>query len=154
MNLGLDQWTKMLAREHLTSQSFSYWADTVRLGLAENSGAFLSLGSDLSDTARFYIFTVGIGALMLVGLFFLFRKKDMGQLNTIAYSLVLSGGIGNLIDRGMKSTVTDFLNVGIGPIRTGVFNVADMAIMLSVGILFYVSFKEGSSSETQGKKQK
>lgn len=132
----------MIAREKLASESFSYWGDTFRLVLAENSGAFLSLGSSLSETARFFIFTVGIGILMLAGLVLLFRKKKLSQLETIAYSLVLSGGVGNLIDRGMKSTVTDFMNIGIGSIRTGVFNIADMGIMLGVGILFYTGFKK------------
>lgn len=142
LSLVLDQWTKIIARENLNSQSYSYWGDTIRLGLAENSGAFLSIGSGLSDTARFLIFTIGIGMLMLGGLVLLFRKKKMNRLETIAYSLVLSGGIGNLIDRGLKSTVTDFMNIGIGAIRTGVFNVADMAIMAGVGILFYTGFKK------------
>jgi signal peptidase II len=142
VSLVLDQWTKVIAREKLASESFSYWGDTFRLVLAENSGAFLSLGSSLSETARFFIFTVGIGILMLAGLVLLFRKKKLSQLETIAYSLVLSGGVGNLIDRGMKSTVTDFMNIGIGSIRTGVFNIADMGIMLGVGILFYTGFKK------------
>ena len=41
---------------------------------------------------------------------------------------ILAGGIGNLIDRILNNgLVTDFINVGIGPLRTGIFNVADIA---------------------------
>ncbi len=54
----------------------------------------------------------------------------------LAVVLLLAGGIGNLIDRLFHGgLVIDFLNVGIGPVRTGIFNVADMAIMAGFGIL-------------------
>ena len=48
----------------------------------------------------------------------------------LALALIVAGGVGNLIDRMTSSggVVIDFLNLGIGPVRTGVFNVADMAI--------------------------
>jgi len=55
----------------------------------------------------------------------------------MAAALVCSGGLGNLIDRiGRHGYVTDFLNVGIGPVRTGIFNVADFALMIGVVLLF------------------
>jgi len=48
--------------------------------------------------------------------------------------------MGNLIDRVWNNgLVTDFINVGIGPVRTGVFNVADLAVTfgaIAVGYLF------------------
>jgi signal peptidase II len=37
--------------------------------------------------------------------------------------------------------VIDFMNVGIGPLRTGIFNVADMAIMLGAGIFVLEGFR-------------
>ena len=50
--------------------------------------------------------------------------------------MVSGGGLSNLIDRVTQGgNVTDFLNVGAGPIRTGIFNCADMALMLGVAIL-------------------
>jgi signal peptidase II len=66
---------------------------------------------------------------------------------TAAYSLIVAGGIGNLVDRIQKQTVTDFINMGIGPLRTGIFNVADMAIMAAVFILIYESFKNPNQSK-------
>jgi signal peptidase II len=48
----------------------------------------------------------------------------------LAVSLVFAGGVGNLIDRIIHNGfVVDFINIGIGPIRTGIFNVADVAVM-------------------------
>jgi signal peptidase II len=59
-------------------------------------------------------------------------------LQTVAIALICGGGIGNLIDRvRFDGLVTDFLNVGAGPLRTGIFNVADMALMLGL-LLFFV----------------
>ncbi|WP_419661036.1 signal peptidase II (lipoprotein signal peptidase) domain protein [Desulfosarcina variabilis str. Montpellier] len=56
----------------------------------------------------------------------------------------LSGtGIGNLIDRILHNGfVMDFLNVGIGPLRTGIFNVADVAIMGGAALLFFKTFRK------------
>ena len=62
---------------------------------------------------------------------------------TAGLTLLIAGGLGNLIDRLVYGYVTDFLNVGIGSLRTGIFNVADMAIMLGVGLLFFAGDGEG-----------
>ena len=45
-----------------------------------------------------------------------------------AVAAIVGGGIGNLVDRVQLGAVRDFLNVGIGSLRTGIFNLADMAI--------------------------
>ena len=124
----VDQFTKMLARTHLQfGDRLSYLADTVRLDLAENRGAFLSLGSGMSEGLRAAIFTgaVTVGVLLLI--IFAFRNRQPRHL--FPFSLIIGGGVGNLIDRYFRhGAVTDFMNVGIGGLRTGIFNVADMAI--------------------------
>ncbi len=102
--------------------------DTVRVGFVLNTGVFLSVGSALSPTTRFWLFVVGVGAVlaMLLGLTVKdarFRKPEVA-----AVAAIVGGGIGNLVDRVQLGAVRDFLNVGIGPLRTGIFNVADMAI--------------------------
>ena len=54
-------------------------------------------------------------------------------------ALIIGGGLGNLIDRILnQGAVIDFMNIGIGPIRTGVFNVADLAIL--AGIFIFAAF--------------
>ena len=77
-------------------------------------------------------------------------KRPSGRLQQLAIVLLLAGGIGNLIDRTFHGgLVIDFLNVGIGPLRTGIFNVADMAIMAGFGllILYSVGFRDGQSGD-------
>jgi signal peptidase II len=138
--VGSDQLSKAWARSALGFQNFSFLGDTLRLGIAENPGAFLSLGAGLQSESRFYIFTVSIAIFLAITLWVLFKKSHLAKWPTIAYTLVVAGGVGNLIDRAAKGTVTDFMNVGIGWLRTGVFNIADMAIMAAIGVLIASSF--------------
>jgi signal peptidase II len=65
----------------------------------------------------------------------LFARR-LGPARFVALSLVAGGGISNLIDRFLyDGRVTDFLNVGIGSLRTGIFNLADMAILAGALLL-------------------
>jgi signal peptidase II len=135
--IGCDQATKHIAKTSLrTTPTQTFLGDTFRLTYAENPGAFLSLGAALPEAARFWVLNVGV-ALVLVALLFhalLGRKVDPSQ--AAAYALVVGGGLGNWIDRVMRGgTVVDFMNLGIGSIRTGVFNVADVAIMAGAAVL-------------------
>jgi signal peptidase II len=51
--------------------------------------------------------------------------------------LVFAGGASNLVDRISRGSVIDFMNVGLGGLRTGIFNVADVAILVGVGALLF-----------------
>jgi signal peptidase II len=136
--VGCDQATKSLVRSTMeVGASISYLGDTVRLEHARNPGAFLSAGAGLSEPARFWVFNVLVGVFLTVLAWLLFRGRAKSAMAVSALALVLGGGIGNLIDRVLFGAVTDFLIVGVGPIRTGIFNVADMAIMLGIGLLLF-----------------
>ena len=63
------------------------------------------------------------------------------RLAMVGLVLFLSGGASNLIDRFAFGSVIDFLNVGFGPFRTGIFNVADIAIMLGVALLLFEGYR-------------
>ncbi|MCX7979305.1 MAG: signal peptidase II [Bdellovibrionaceae bacterium] len=141
----VDQITKVIARATLLGKpSYSFFYDTLVIGHAENPGAFLSLGSQFSEDARFWIFTVAVAGFILWLLWEVFFRPSESKLHDVGLSLLAGGGIGNLIDRIHKGTVTDFLNVGIGSLRTGVFNIADMAIMSGCGILFFLMLPKRS----------
>ncbi len=145
--IGCDQGTKRLAQAHLrASPSTSYLADTVRLTYAENPGAFLSLGARLPQPWREGVFTWAVAAL-LAGLgAFALRKRQIGRLELLAYALVLSGGLSNWGDRFWRGgAVVDFLNLGIGPLRTGIFNVADVAIVAGAALLLLPGTLRASS---------
>lgn len=132
---GCDQWTKQLVRrEPFESRTFLGGALTITH--AENRGAFLSLGSMLSDRTRITILTVGVAVLLAAALIALFRNPPALR-PRIALALIIGGGVGNLIDRIARSGfVTDFLYLRAGPLHTGVFNIADVAI--TGGVLWMV----------------
>lgn len=140
----IDQWTKQLATAHLKGTAGHTWlGDTFRLQYATNEGAFLSLGANLPPNARYWVLTIGVGLLLLgLAIYALFSKKlDLTQSG--AYACIASGGFSNWIDRArFDGSVVDFMNMGIGPVRTGVFNVADIAILVGIGILFLQGWRE------------
>lgn len=145
--VACDQTTKSVAQSFLSeAQVWSFLGDTVRLQLAHNTGAFLSLGAALPEASRTWIFLVGTGGFLLVLLGFTLFSKSASTVEILAYSLLLAGGVGNLIDRVMYGYVVDFLNIGIGPLRTGVFNVADIAVSVGVLILIADSLYERNKS--------
>jgi signal peptidase II len=135
--VGCDQVTKSLARDHLQGHAVeSFLGDTLRLQYAENPGAFLSLGASLPHSWGTAVFTIGGVALILATLTYALVAVKSGRLRDAALALICGGGIGNLVDRvRFDGHVTDFLNVGVGSIRTGIFNVADMALMLGMALL-------------------
>jgi signal peptidase II len=101
----------------------------VTLSYAENPGAFLGLGARLPERARIVL---GIASGLLVvamGAVLLARAHVIGALLLIGISLLIGGGMGNLIDRITNGgRVIDFMVFRLGPFQTGVLNVADIAI--------------------------
>ncbi len=139
--IGCDRVTKHVATTTLAGRpSRSYLGGTVWLGYAENRGGFLSLGASLPPSVRAVIFT-GVTGLMLVGVTALgFRHRWRGW-HAVGLALFVAGGVSNWVDRFVRGSVVDFVHVGIGPVRTGIFNVADVAIMLGAIIVVLVEFR-------------
>jgi signal peptidase II len=102
----------------------------VRFVLTENSGAFLGLGGALPETARRAVF-VGVIAVLLAGLlvWLLVTPGRLAPARSIAAGLILGGGIVNLVDRLPDGLVTDYVVLSAGPLRTGIFNLPDSAIL-------------------------
>jgi signal peptidase II len=132
--VGCDRVTKHVATELLADKpTQSFLADTVRLTYAENTGGFLNLGASLPPVARTAIFIVATGLALVLLLVALLRQKS-SLWRAFGLALFLAGGLSNWIDRALSGSVVDFMNVGIGGLRTGIFNVADVAIMLGVAL--------------------
>jgi signal peptidase II len=135
--VGCDRLTKQIARTSLAGTAGqSFLADFVRLDYAENTGGFLSIGSELEPAVRTAIFTIGTAVLML-GLLIAVVRRHWHDWDIAAICLALAGGGSNLLDRIVHGTVVDFVSVGVGGLRTGIFNVADVAIL--VGLFMLIS---------------
>jgi signal peptidase II len=79
----------------------------------------------------------GAVPLLLVGVgVFVWRSAANTSLHVVALGLVAGGGLANWLDRVVDDgAVTDFVSLGIGTLRTGIFNLADVAIVLGVLLL-------------------
>lgn len=146
--VGCDQTTKSVAQTYLpTTQAWSYLGDTVRLQLAHNSGAFLSLGDSLPASWRYALFSVGGSALLLGLLGYALFSKGLTPLGVAAIALFFAGGTSNLADRWMHDGyVVDFINLGLGSVRTGIFNIADLFIMAGAVVLLVSEFHQNKLS--------
>lgn len=134
---GCDQTTRSLARDHWRGRETApFLGDTLRLQYIENPGAFLSLGASLPYHWRTAVFTMGTGGILAAVLLYAFLAAKTGPLQIVALPLICDGGIGNLVDRvRYDGYVTDFPNKGLGPVRTGIFNVTDVAPMSGMALL-------------------
>jgi signal peptidase II len=127
----------------------SFAGDTLRLQYAENSGAFLSLGSSLPDPWRHLVFTVLVGIFLLGLLAYTVFSREITPFAVACLSFICAGGLSNLIDRiAFDGRVVDFLNIGIGPLRTGIFNIADMAITFGALFMFVENFRRSKTSKS------
>jgi len=133
--VGCDRVTKHAAATLLAdAPERSFLSDTVRLSYAENTGAFLSLGADLPAEWRMLVFTLATGLLLAALAVTAVRRQWQGP-RLLGAALIVGGGASNWLDRLVAGSVVDFLNIGIGPVRTGIFNVADVAIMIGVALI-------------------
>lgn len=139
--VGCDQFTKQQASRYLSKNPpISFGADIFRLQYAENSGAMLSMGSRLSPRARFYIFTVMVGGLLTL-MFAYAVFNPMTHRMLLAMAMIMGGGFSNFIDRALNDgRVVDFMNLGIGALRTGIFNVADIFITCGAVMMLWIVF--------------
>jgi signal peptidase II len=141
VTIGCDRMTKHVATAALAgTPGHSLFADMVRLQYAENTGGFLGVGGDLHPGLRAWIFMVATG-LMLLGMIVAAVRWRVRGAALMGLTLFVAGGASNWIDRVASGCVVDFLNVGIGPVRTGIFNVADMAIMLGAAVMLFAEVR-------------
>jgi signal peptidase II len=139
---GCDHATKRIARKTLGgSPAISLAGDTVRLQLTENVGGFLSLGERLPPGLR-RVFFLGMAPLAMLAVaipVLRSRSRSLGPL--VALALIAGGGLANWVERLWNhGAVTDFLNLGIGPLRTGIFNLADVFVLTGVAVLLVTGF--------------
>lgn len=149
LTVGLDQWTKQLAIEHLRGEPPIYYFDGLfSLTFATNTGAFLSLGENLGPLLK-PILLNALPALLLVGLLvYLFRERNLNNWQAVALALIVGGGLSNIIDRLIHGHVVDMLHIQLTDrLQTGIFNVADMAIMAGMFIMLPFAFRNEKTEE-------
>ena len=139
--LVADQLSKIWAIETMAgSPPRHYLGGILTLTYAENTGGWGSLGANWSPLVRRYTLIVA-PAFVLLGLgVYLVKTEEFDWWRSVGYVGIISGGVGNLIDRFRLDHVVDFLYMGYGPIGTNIFNIADMGILFGFILVIYRSW--------------
>lgn len=142
IGIGCDQTTKEIAKTQLAYQApVKYYEGLFTLTYYENSGAFLGMGEQLSPSIKLMLLILLPFLILLISTFHIFKNQFSG-LYFLGFSLLIAGGLGNLIDRWMDGFVIDFMHIRImDTVKTGVFNFADVYITVGVLLLFFYFWK-------------
>ena len=148
--LLLDQWTKSLVVEKLPLyQRVEVIQGFFNLTHVRNTGgAFGIFGGEkggLGSILFVVVSLIAIGAIV-----FLFLKiKENEKTLAFSFSLILSGAVGNLIDRLRYGEVVDFLDFHLSSYHWPAFNVADSAICIGIGLMALELLKGDHKKSTQ-----
>lgn len=143
ISVGCDQISKNIVRNRINDhEQISVVANYVTLMRVENEGAFLRLGDSLPKAVRFIFLSLFPLAILGFGIGYLFMKRNISRSMLLGFAFVIGGGIGNLYDRLVHGSVTDFLHIDFVIFQTGIFNMADVSIMTGIAIVSIGSFLE------------
>jgi len=141
-NIAIDQISKILVRANVIPRTeSSIIGDVFTLHNVENSGAFLGMGSNLSEPLR--IILLLILPIIVLGLVVvhIIREKSIDKMSLIGFCCIIGGGIANVYDRFAYGSVTDFLHLDFGgKLRTGIFNIADVSVTTGMIMILVASF--------------
>ena len=136
--LLLDQGGKVWVRAAIPlHHATSLIPNLLELTHVENRGVSFSFLGDISDNVRVpLLVSISIVAVALLAYYWLRHRGTMNLPSEFAFVLILPGAIGNLIDRAVFGTVTDYLHFRFYSLSFFVNNLAD--ILISLGVLAYL----------------
>lgn len=128
--VGLDQLTKLLTLHYLpsTGDTFEFIPKVLNFTYIENRGAAFGMLAD-----KRWVFILISIVVIVVMIAFIIIKKPKDVLLCTSVSMIVGGGIGNMIDRIFRGYVVDMIDVQF--IDFYVFNVADSAVCVGCGLL-------------------
>ncbi len=115
--VAADLLTKRWAAGTLTAEPVDVLGDFLQVRFVENTGAAFSM---FQGAGSFF----GVAALVAIGVVLWFLRSARSGWEVGAFGLIMAGAAGNLIDRIAHGAVVDFVSIGLGGLRTGIFNVA------------------------------
>lgn len=135
--LGADQASKYMVRHRVApEQQITIIKNVVLLTRVENTGAFLSMGDNIPRPLYKIIMILIPLAVLIFLIVYLIRTTAISGLSFAGMCLIAGGGLGNVIDRILYGSVTDFLFFNFGLFHTGIVNVAD--ILLTAGFFILI----------------
>lgn len=100
------------------------------------------------------IFLIFITVLLIFYIVNEMKKNINNNLSLLSFSLILSGALGNLIDRVVRGYVVDYISFTLFNREMSVFNLADTYITIGVILLIYIVIKEGKNERVSSRKRK
>ncbi|MCM4156218.1 signal peptidase II [Gramella sp. AN32] len=138
LNISCDQLSKKEVRENIAShEKVQVVNDNFILTKVENTGAALSFGASFPPIVKTLIFQILPLLILIYMFYYLMQKKEISRLSFVAISFIIGGGIGNIIDRVLYNSVTDFMYMEVGPLHTGIFNMADVSVTVGAIALVF-----------------
>lgn len=137
LNIACDQISKTMIRNNLdTNEVLYFFNDNLILKNIGNPGAIMGVGANLTDIAKTIYFKILPFIFLLYLLRMILTKPAISKKAAVGLSLAVGGGFGNLFDRIFLGEVTDFIVVNIGFLKHGIFNIADVSIIIGLTLLF------------------
>ena len=140
----LDQWSKVGITSHFAYGESMPITSFFNLVLVYNTGAAFSFLSDASGWQRWFFIGITVAAIALI--MWMIHKHRGDKLFCWGLTLILSGALGNLIDRIRLGHVIDFLDFHFNGWHFWAFNVADSAITIGAALLILDSFRPRKSA--------
>ena len=129
--VGCDQTTKKVAQSELKNKDKTEIAGIINLQYIENDGGMLNLGNKLPQEIKFIVFILLVSVFLIILFFYILKNQREMFLKQSALVLILSGGLGNLVDRVFNNgNVIDFIRIRLPLIESGIFNIADFYVTL------------------------
>lgn len=140
INIGCDQVSKSIVRNHMAyNEQINVVQHYLILIKVENTGAFLSLGNSYPKPLKLLIMIILPLVALGFGIVYLLTNRSLSRLTTLGVCFMIGGGIGNIFDRMVYGSVTDFLHIDFVIFHTGIFNLADVSLMTGI-FLFLVEY--------------
>ncbi|MEQ1586719.1 MAG: signal peptidase II [Cyclobacteriaceae bacterium] len=139
--IGCDQISKNIVRQRIDdNEQISLINNYLTLTKVENTGAFLSVGHNLPAPIKLLLLTILPLIVLGLALFYLLTKRGLFNLTMLGICLMVGGGVGNIYDRLIYGSVTDFLHIDFVLFQTGIFNMADVSIMTGMFVILFDSY--------------
>ncbi len=147
LNISCDQISKTVVRQTIEPyERIEVFKDNFVLTKVENTGAAYSLGSNLEPNLKLILLQILPIIVLLVLLRQVLIKTSYSGETIIGLAFIIGGGIGNLFDRIVYGSVTDFLILDLGILKTEIFNMADVSIMLGSALILISTFFDKKDS--------
>lgn len=144
--IALDQWTKLEVIANIDLYQSIQLTSFFNLRHVRNYGAAFSFLYDAGGWQRYFLTAVAL-IVSVVILWWLKQASKEQKLLPVAFSFILGGAIGNVIDRIAYGYVVDFLDFYYQSYHWPAFNVADSAIFIGASLLIIDMFKNKEANK-------